>query len=52
MFVAVFVQLEIRKAAFATLRSVAGIVRKSQLHQLLLDLGLLQHVEVDEVRMA
>lgn len=44
-------QSEIRSAAFATLESVTGVVKRNQLHQLLVDLGVLrQSVKADEVR--
>ncbi len=42
-------QSELREAAFATLRSITGISNRSQLYQLLCDLGVLRNMRVDEV---
>lgn len=40
--------LEIRFAAFRTLKQLTGVITRSQLHQLLIELGLLRHTAVDE----
>ncbi len=43
------IQPELRETAFATLRSIASIDNKSQLYELLCDLGILRKLKMDEV---
>ena len=48
-FLWVYTQVEVRYAAFSALRAITGVANRSQLHRLLVKLGLLQHVTTDEV---
>lgn len=49
MGVFMYTQVEVRYAAFSALRAITGVANRSQLHRLLVKLGLLQHVRTDEV---
>ena len=42
--------MEVRYAAFSALRAITGVTNRSQLHQLLIKLGLLQDVSMNEVQ--